>query len=275
MDMIFEDVGGLPVPRIAGVDVAPAAGDGVRFFDLAQAVEKFGRTDAYLRELYENARPRPDDPRVAKPGDPDAAAVQRTVLESRMETLRQARCPHVPPEHFAQFVELCRAKGLNPYCRHMYCETRPDPFTQMPRMVAILGIEGARVLAHRTEEYAGLDAIDFDYDGDGNPVSATCTVYRRRKGETQKDRFEHTVYWTDHYPGAGVSKMWDEKPHLCLSRPAEMGALAKAFPQEFDGLDTPEEFESSRFPRPPRGPKVGPAGTKMEDGRTFDPSTAQ
>lgn len=279
MQMIFEVVNELPVPRVAGVDEAPAVGDGVRFFDLTQAVKRFGRTEVYLRELYEAARPREDDPKAAaRPADPDAAAVMRSVLMSRAEPFRRRRYADVSREHFEEFMEFCEARGLNPFCNQVYCTVEHDARTGLPRMVPIIAIEGARLLAHRTAEYDGNEPTKYEEDEFGNPFTATAAAYRRRVGEVQRAPFYATVHWRDYYPGGEQPTLWDDMPHVCLERCAEMAVLRKAFPQEFGGIYTFEEMMQARRKRTGKGrPErqqqgAGPFVVPLDEGYSFDPA---
>lgn len=287
--MVFEDVHGLPIPRVPGIDEnAPAEGDGVRFFDLEQAAGHFARTEAFLREMYAKSKSRPADAEAGPlPSDPAAAAVMRSVYDSRGESFRRAHYPHVSREHFRQFLDFCDARKLNPFCFHVYCSVRADPITGMPKMVPILGIEGARLLAHRTGEYAGNEVTIFEHDEYGNPVSATATAYRQRSGVETKDRYQAIVYMRDVYVASDERlQFYDQKPHAAMERPAEIAVLKKAFPQEFDGFNTSAEANEAYGPRQRQQPRWSRAGARamnipanestrpVSEGQRFDPTTA-
>jgi phage recombination protein Bet len=123
-----------------------------------------------------------------------------------------------------------------------------------PKVSFITSIDGYRLIAERTGQYAGNDDYSFNdnksqYEvlksGDKRPLTATATVYRLVNGE--RVPFTSTVVWDSYYPGPNKGFIWDKMPFLMLGKCAEAIALRKAFPQELGGLYTSEEMDQSEM----------------------------
>jgi hypothetical protein len=105
-------------------------------------------------------------------------------------------------------------------------------------VVPIVGIEGMRIIAHRTGLFAGADEIDFKYDEVGK-LERRRHVYRL-SGD-KRFPYAASVYWAEYAP-LGDDEFYTAMPRVSLGRDAEAAALRKAFPQELGGIYTPEEL---------------------------------
>ncbi|HRN86054.1 MAG TPA: phage recombination protein Bet [Candidatus Dojkabacteria bacterium] len=123
-----------------------------------------------------------------------------------------------------------------------------------PKVGFITSIDGYRLIAERTGQYAGNDDYSFNdnksqyevlKNGEKRPLTATATVYRLVNGE--RIPFTSTVVWDSYYPGPNKGFIWDKMPFLMLGKCAEAIALRKAFPQELGGLYTSEEMDQSEM----------------------------
>jgi phage recombination protein Bet len=140
------------------------------------------------------------------------------------------------------FLYQCQKTGLDPLARQIYFQKRRTKNGE--QMTILTGIDGYRLTAQRTGEYAGSD--DAVYDSEDNPRRATVTVFRLVKGI--RCPFTATARWDQYYPGDAQGFMWKKMPHLMLAKCAEALALRKAFPQEPSGIYTPEEMEQAGPP---------------------------
>jgi hypothetical protein len=114
------------------------------------------------------------------------------------------------------------------------------------------GIDGYRLIADRTGQYAGSDDYTFDFNqtqyehmmgGKKEPTTATVTVHKIVQGH--RVPFTATAAWNAYYPGDKMGFMWKKMPHLMLGKCAEALALRKAFPAELSGVYTREEMEQA------------------------------
>lgn len=159
--------------------------------------------------------------------------------------------PRPVVEAFAQTVERTK---LDPIAKQIYCIERGGKFSIQ------VGIDGARLVAQRSGEYAGQKPIEWTADGktwfdvwldDDAPRAARAAVMRRG--------FEEPLYavatWKSYAPyfNGKLSNMWQQHGSLMLGKCAEMLALRKAFPMELSGLYVSEEMDSANAEPEPVG----------------------
>lgn len=146
-------------------------------------------------------------------------------------------------EAFAQTVARTQ---LDPIARQIYCIERGGKYT------ISVGIDGARLVAQRTGEYAGQKPIEWTADGKEwvevwldtePPKAARCGVMRQ--GFTEP--LYAVATWSGYAPyfSGRLSPMWNQHGPLMLGKCAEMLALRKAFPMELSGIYLPEEMDSA------------------------------
>jgi len=104
-----------------------------------------------------------------------------------------------------------------------------------------VGIDGFRLIAERTGNYAGSDEPIFE-GNDKYPKKATVTVYKLLGG--QRCAFTASALWAEYFPGEGNkdSFMWVKMPRGQLGKCAETLALRKAFPAELSAIRSDEEM---------------------------------
>lgn len=145
------------------------------------------------------------------------------------------------------FVYVCERTGLDPFARQIHFVKRSG------KMVIQTGIDGFRVIAHRTGICAGIeDAVYGDPIQVGNvqvPGLASVTVWRIVGGQRQP--FTASARWKEYAPDVsrGEGFMWKKMPYLMLGKVAESLALRKSFPQELSGLYVDEEMHQADPPR--------------------------
>lgn len=138
-------------------------------------------------------------------------------------------------DELALFLRQCRRTGLDPFARQIYCVKRQG------KMTIQVGIDGFRLIADRSAQYAGND--DPVFDNEEKPRKATVTVYKIVGGV--RCDFTATARWDQYYPGDSQGFMWKKMPHLMLGKCAEALALRKAFPAELSGLYITEEMQQA------------------------------
>jgi phage recombination protein Bet len=148
------------------------------------------------------------------------------------------------------FVATCRRTGLDPFLKQIYAVKRYDSKEKRDVMAIQVGIDGLRLIAERTDRYAGQDPIEW-LDGDGTwsevwtgptkeypyPVAARCAVYRK---DWPSHKSTAIARWSSYaqYFGADqkLGSMWSKMPDVMLGKCAESLALRRAFPAEMSGL---------------------------------------
>lgn len=157
------------------------------------------------------------------------------------------------------FIGVCQRTGLDPFQRQIYAIRRKDNGAE--KMTIQTGIDGYRLIADRTDRYAGSDEPVHHYDDAGNLMRSVVTVWKLVGGV--RGSFTASALWSE-YQQAN-NKMWVRMPCTMLAKCAEALALRKAFPADLSGLYTTEEMMQSEGaplepkPAPKPSPKALPA----------------
>jgi phage recombination protein Bet len=161
-------------------------------------------------------------------------------IDPREWALLKKLYPEVPDEQLELFVMRAKKAGLDPFAQQIYLLQRKtkDKATGkwIPSWNTLVGIDGLRVIADRTEAYAPGKAPEFQEDAQGRLISATAYVMklvRDKWFEVSASAFyEEYVQIKDGQPMA----MWQKMPRSQLAKCAEAAALRRAFPGETFGL---------------------------------------
>ncbi|MDF2457655.1 MAG: prophage LambdaCh01, recombination protein Bet [Nitrospira sp.] len=167
--------------------------------------------------------------------------------KAQLELLKRTVAKGTTDDEFSLFAYTCRRTGLDPFIKQIYAIKRWDPESDSFKMGIQVGIDGYRLVAHRTGKLCGIEPAEFieDPDESWHPKQATVTVYAY-DAQGEKRAYTHTVRWREYVQkkkdGTPV-KMWSEKgmPYNQLGKCAEAGALRKAFPFDLSGILTHDE----------------------------------
>lgn len=182
--------------------------------------------------------------------------IKTEITPEQIQTLAKAGViPHdTPPAILEVFAHACREHNVSPFKKEIYLVRYNTK--QGPQYHTIVGIDGFRIKAARTGQYAGLEDAKYNMQADGQfqtaamvkasgklPISCTVTVYRLIGG--QRCPFTATVLFEEYYPavkvgGIGYSKA-DTMPFNMIAKCAEAKALKMAFSDELSGLHIEEE----------------------------------
>lgn len=136
------------------------------------------------------------------------------------------------------FVHQCNRTGLDPLSRQIYFQKYKSKNGDS-QMTIITGIDGYRIIAARSDRYAGSD--DAIFDNEDAPKKATMTVYKIVGGA--KCAFTASARWNEYFPGDSKGHIWRKMPCTMLAKCAEALALRKAFPNELSGVYVKEEMD--------------------------------
>jgi phage recombination protein Bet len=187
---------------------------------------------------------------------PEDAGLLDTIIgrtrysKSDKDLLRKTLCKDATQDQFDLFMRQCQRLQLDPFLKQAHLVVRKG------QAALQVGVDGYRLLAARSREYAGNDAPLFEGEeklagGRTHPVKATVTVYRLVPGGGRL-AFSASVLWSEFYPGDGaMGFMYREKPYLMLGKCAECQALRKAFPAETSGVVAEEDLEVSEDQQSP------------------------
>lgn len=159
-----------------------------------------------------------------------------------VKTMQETVARGTTPAEFALFVQYCKATGLNPFKKEIWCIKANQGLQIMT------GINGFWAIANASSTFDGAEVGLINASGewvktvpDNSFIGAWCRVYR-------KDRripMEGEALLADYAKGFGL---WKTAPRIMIKKVAESIALRKAFPQELNGLYTREEMPAEYTP---------------------------
>ncbi len=167
-----------------------------------------------------------------------------------VKTMQETVARGTTPAEFALFVQYCKATGLNPFKKEIWCIKANQGLQIMT------GINGFWTIANSSKDFDGAEVGLINASGewvktvpDNSFIGAWCRVYR-------KDRripMEGEALLADYAKGFGL---WKTAPRIMIKKVAESIALRKAFPQELNGLYTREEMPAEYTPVETPAPAV-------------------
>lgn len=159
---------------------------------------------------------------------------------NKVQLIKELVAKGTSDDELALFLYTAQRTGLDPLARQIYCIMRKD--RGVAKMTIQTGIDGYRLIADRTGNYAPGRAPTFEYTEDGSLYSATAYVQKYARGTWHE--VAATAHWAEYasiYDGK-PSNLWASKPHIMLAKCAEALALRRAFPAELSGLYTDTEM---------------------------------
>lgn len=177
--------------------------------------------------------------------------------KSTVELIKRTVAKNATDDQFAAFLYQANKTGLDPLAKQIFLRLNWNDKDKSYNMSVQTTIDGYRVIAERTGQYAGSDDYKFDegisqYEHikskRGVPTTATATVYKLVGG--QRVPFVATCEWSSYFPGEKQGFMWKKMPYLMLGKTAESLALRKAFPEDLSGVYTDSEMESAANEKP-------------------------
>jgi len=181
------------------------------------------------------------------------------LTDDQIDLLKSTICQGATHDELALFVAQCNRTGLDPFVRQIHAVKRWDSTARREVMSIQVGIDGLRLIADRTGNYAPGEPTLFDYDKSGFLLSATAFVKKWVRGEWHMvpgmARWEEYVQKTKE---GQPTRMWQTLSHVMLAKCAEAQALRRAFPQETSGLYTHEEMAQAEAEPPPRPSSARP-----------------
>lgn len=172
--------------------------------------------------------------------------------EDQINLIKSQIAPKATNDELQLFLYQARRTGLDPLTRQIYCVHRNVKVKEkgvekwVPKMTILTSIDGFRVIAERSGNYAGQDEPVWIDDEKGIPTKCTVKVYKFAPDGQRYCASVGVAYFKEYYPNPEL--LQKSMPHNMIAKVAEALALRKAFPQDLSGLYTNDEMTQSEDP---------------------------
>jgi phage recombination protein Bet len=172
--------------------------------------------------------------------------------EEQINLIKSQIAPKATDSELQLFLYQAKRTGLDPLTRQIYAihrackENVNGAWVWVNKMSIQTSIDGFRVIAERSGDYAGQDEPIFVEEGN-KLISCKVTVYRFRN-DTRYPAAVGVAYWSEYVQTDkenNPSGLWKKMPHTMLAKVAEALALRKAYPQDLSGLYTSDEMNQA------------------------------
>jgi phage recombination protein Bet len=180
------------------------------------------------------------------------AIAEREFSPEQIQLLKDIIAKGASDQEFALFLEIIKAKRLDPFQKHVYFVKRWDNDAKRETWAAQTGIDGYRLIADRTGDYAPGREPSYEYDKDSKLLSATAYVKKWVRGSWHE--ISATAFFDEYKQtrkDGTPTSMWQRMPRGMLAKCAEALALRRAFPGELSGIYTHEEMGQASVEAPP------------------------
>ncbi len=157
-----------------------------------------------------------------------------------------------PEADLSVFLHYCQRTGMDPFTKQIYMIGRWDGRSQSTKYTIQMAIDGFRIIAQRSLQYAGQtepqwcgpDGVwrDVWVDHRNPPVAARVGALRHG-WPAPTYAVAHFSEFAPKKKDGALELMWQRMPANQIAKCAEAAALRKAFPNDLSGIYVPEELE--------------------------------
>jgi phage recombination protein Bet len=203
--------------------------------------------------------------------DPIGRSIARQLAgdDSRLAVLKDVIAKGFTDDELEAFALVCQRTRLDPFAKQIYGIKRWDGKAQREVLSIQTSVDGYRLIAQRSREYAGQvgpqwcgpDGVWRDvWLSKEHPAAARVGVLRKGFKEPiwSVAVWDRAAQYTPTYEGQGQNRrkngeklapFWERMGPEMLAKTAEVNAIKRGFPQETSGLEytlTDEEIDDER-----------------------------
>ena len=204
-------------------------------------------------------------------------------VELSISDIRRSLCPKATDQEAANFLQLCRGMGLNPFVRDAYLIKYGDKEASM-----VVGKDAFTKRADSHPQFGGMESGVIVRIGDKEPVNRKGTLvldgeslvggWARVARSDRKLDTDTTVSFKEFDTGRS---MWQKMPGTMIEKVAIVKALRTAFPATFSGLYDQAEMgidltadmepeKTERYEKTIQAKADGKDGPEMSDAPGFE-----
>ena len=173
-----------------------------------------------------------------------------TFTPDQVDLLKSQIARGTSDDELKLFIQVCQRTGLDPFARQIYAVVRNDKNSPTgKKMVIQTSIDGFRLIAQRSHEYAGQAGPEWcGPDGQWKDVWLSKDAPAAARVGVLRAGFREPVWavalWSEFCQMAyeKPTPMWKNMPTVMLAKCAESQALRRVFPQELSGIYSEEEM---------------------------------
>jgi phage recombination protein Bet len=182
--------------------------------------------------------------------------VKAGMTSDKIELIGRTIAKGCSPDELALFVAICDRTGLDPFARQIYAIPRWDGKLKRNVMTPQVSIDGARLVAQRSGQYAGQDGPYWcGEDGVWKDVWLSNKLPVAAKVGVMRTGFAAPIYsvalfgeYAQRFDDGNLSGLWKKFPVQMIAKCAEMLSLRRVFPAELSGLYSAEEMSQADTP---------------------------